>query len=36
MYSNFAYSCGETHGENSKSKLDNDGKRVANIYMDLP
>ena len=27
---------GRTHGENSMSKLDNDGKRVANIYMDLP
>ena len=27
---------GRTHAENSMSKLDNDGKRVANIYMDLP
>ena len=25
-----------THGENSMSKLDNDAKRVANIYMELP
>ena len=27
---------GRTHGENSMSKLDNDAKRVANIYMELP
>ena len=27
---------GRTHAENSMSKLDNDGKRVANIYIDLP
>ena len=27
---------GRTHGESSMSKLDNDAKRVANIYMELP
>ena len=27
---------GRTRGENSMSKLDNDAKRVANIYMELP
>ena len=27
---------GRTHGEKSMSKLDNDAKRVANIYMELP
>ena len=27
---------GRTHEKNSMSKLDNDAKRVANIYMELP
>ena len=27
---------GRIHGKNSMSKLDNDAKRVANIYMELP
>ena len=36
MYSNFAYSNGENTWENSMSKLDNDAKRVANIYIELP
>ena len=27
---------GRTHGENSMSKLDNDAKRVANLYIELP
>ena len=26
---------GKTHRENSTSKLDNDAKRVANMYMDI-
>ena len=27
---------GRVHRENSTSKLDNDAKRMANIYIDLP